>query len=867
MSMRIDRRRRGVIGAVLAAGAALALGLASLAPAEAATSITSSNGNVYFNAANGGSYRYGPSMIQDANGLHVYTCSPGDGRAWDQIRYSTSTDGGATWTPDQVVLTATAGSADTYSACDPGVVAFGGYYYLAYGSTTDVRGTANNVFVARSTSMTGPFDKWNGSGWGGSPQPIITYTGPSYYYGAGEPSLVVVGSTLYVFYTWAGADASGAPITQTRLSTAPTSANWPASLSYQGVAVDKTNAIGADSDDIKYVDAWGKFIAVNTARRFGPESYIQAWESPNGLDFQPADFDSSNIQRYAHNDGITGDASGHIDPSTQQYIGYAYGSTWAYWNTNIDPISLTTSSAPAAPQIYSQLAGNGSATVSFQQDSKASSYTIGYGTVAGTYTSTVTGVTSSPYTLTGLTNGTTYHVAIKGVGSGGTSAWGQDVAVTPQNFQAISGLTATASSSAGASFPASAAVDGDLGTFWSSAAHTDQAATEYLDVDTGSVHTVGRVIVTSRQPNQLASPSFDTSQSAVVQTSLDGSTWTTIDTRATMSTVRINGVPRTVLDFPHATSARYIRILATQLSRDDGASYYLQLGEVEVDALPGGAIASSALSTWPTERLTDADTSSTFSSSLHSSAAGSEWAGTDLGSNQPVSRIVLTPRVGGLAFPTAFALQSSTDGSTWTTIPGQSYTGYANPGSSAVSFGFSTVTARYFRVLATTLGGDGSGNYALQLGDFSVDTSLPATATASSTVSSSFAASNAVDQVSGTAWSSIGHSTASATEWIQLDLGSATSFEDVFIDPRGVAFPSALSLSTSSDGTTWTTLPGQSYTSFVDPASAGTAVAPTQQFHLTHPVTARYLRVTATTLRADSYGNYYFQLNDIRVAR
>ena len=36
-------------------------------------------------------------------------------------------------------------------------------------------GLCNQLYVARSKNPNGPFEKWNGNGWGGDPAPIIYY--------------------------------------------------------------------------------------------------------------------------------------------------------------------------------------------------------------------------------------------------------------------------------------------------------------------------------------------------------------------------------------------------------------------------------------------------------------------------------------------------------------------------------------------------------------------------------------------------------------------------------------------------------------------------------------------------------------------
>jgi hypothetical protein len=82
--------------------------------------------------------------------------------------------------------------------------------------------------------------------------------------------------------------------------------------------------------------------------------------------------------------------------------------------------------------------------------------------------------------------------------------------------------------------------------------------------------------------------------------------------------------------------------------------------------------------------------------------------------------------------------------------------------------------------------------------------------------------------------------------------------------PRdGNAFPSSFAISYSTDGTHWSAVPGQSYSSFVNPAAAGTTPNPVQLMQFSTPVTARYFMITATQLTADAFGNYYFQLADI----
>ena len=130
--------------------------------------------DIYQLPANGnGGWRYGPSYIYYGDGrVDAYFASSGEAGEWDRITHRSSTDNGKTWSAEKIVVYPTPGGMDHYSCCDPGAVYFDGYYYVGYTSTMNDGGYCNNLFVARSENPDGPFEKWNGSGWGGSPAPV-----------------------------------------------------------------------------------------------------------------------------------------------------------------------------------------------------------------------------------------------------------------------------------------------------------------------------------------------------------------------------------------------------------------------------------------------------------------------------------------------------------------------------------------------------------------------------------------------------------------------------------------------------------------------------------------------------------------------
>ncbi|MBO4416779.1 MAG: hypothetical protein J5801_01500 [Bacteroidales bacterium] len=308
-------------------------------------------------------YRYGPSIIMNDDGtIDAWFSSPGDltnvpnrGMA-DVFTWRRTSNGGQTWTAEQIVLTGSAKpAADWWSVCDPGAAHFDGYYYMAYTSTTNtssdggLQGLENDCFIARGTSPSGPWEKWNGTGWGSNPQPIIEYTGPSGKWGIGEPSIVVKDNTIYLYYTYNDGDT---PLT--KVATADrTNPNWPGSLTFHGTAVDKhwlaathdgldsTQGLYTmyDSCDVKYVEDYDLFFAFHSSWRITSSSRLSVWTSVDGLTFEYLgsiqnkslaqipwgyDVDDPNLIPYIHNVGVSGDGLGHVNLSKTQYLSFGY---------------------------------------------------------------------------------------------------------------------------------------------------------------------------------------------------------------------------------------------------------------------------------------------------------------------------------------------------------------------------------------------------------------------------------------------------------------------------------------------------------------------------------------------------------------
>ena len=293
-----------------------------------------------------GGYRYGPSMILNADGsVDLWSAANGPGDIIDVVTYKRLYDGCRQSTAEVIALKPTAESYDGRWTCDPGVVRFGGYYYIGYTTTLNPAGIQNEVCIGRSKNPDGPYEKWDGTGWGGLPEPIVKYTGNPACFGVGEPSFVVLGDTLFVYYSWC--DERGAT---TRVATADaTDENWPATLVERGECIPP-KAGGGDSADVKYVDEYGRFVAVFTEYRFTDYSCVAVWESFDGIEFRPSGFVKANTAKKLHNCGISGRADGHICAGDPVYLSYAYGGAgdgeWGNWATRLHEVSLSLADAP-----------------------------------------------------------------------------------------------------------------------------------------------------------------------------------------------------------------------------------------------------------------------------------------------------------------------------------------------------------------------------------------------------------------------------------------------------------------------------------------------------------------------------------------
>jgi aryl-phospho-beta-D-glucosidase BglC (GH1 family) len=135
--------------------------------------------------------------------------------------------------------------------------------------------------------------------------------------------------------------------------------------------------------------------------------------------------------------------TGLTNGTTYFYIVTAVNSGGESGNSNqASATPQTTVTIPTPPTNLTGTAGNAQVALSWTASSGATSYTVKRATTSGgAYTNVATGITSTSYTNTGLTNGTTYYFVVSAVNSAGSSGNSNQVSVTPTAGTSINAFT------------------------------------------------------------------------------------------------------------------------------------------------------------------------------------------------------------------------------------------------------------------------------------------------------------------------------------------------------------------------------------------------------------------------------------------
>ena len=295
-----------------------------------------------------------------------------------------------------------------------------------------------------------------------------------------------------------------------------------------------------------------------------------------------------------------------------------------------------------------------------------------------------------------------------------------------------------------------------------------------------------------------------------------------------------------LMSYPQARRRARYRLAATAAAVLALVAAFLGAGDHSAHAAAtllsqGKTATASSLenATFPASNAVDGNTGTRWSSAF----SDPQWLEVDLGASASISQVVLQWEA---AYATAFQIQTSPDGTTWTSIYS---TTTGTGGTQTLNV---TGTGRYVRMDGTAR----ATQYGYSLWEFQVygtagsggggtcgttDAALNQPATASSTENVGTPASAAFDGNLGTRWSSA----FSDPQWLQVDLGSSKTICGVTLSWE-TAYGKAFQIQTSPDGTTWTSI-----------FSTTTGTGGTQA--LTVSGTGRYVRMDGTA-RGTQYG-------------
>jgi endoglucanase len=153
---------------------------------------------------------------------------------------------------------------------------------------------------------------------------------------------------------------------------------------------------------------------------------------------------SYTVRRSTTSGGSYSDVATGITSTSYTNTGLTNGTTYYYVVAAVNSAGTSANSSqasatpqapvtvPSAPTNLAAVAGNAQVALSWSPSSGATSYTLRRSTTSGgSYSDVATGITSSSYTNTGLTNGTTYYYVVAAVNSAGTSANSNQTSATP----------------------------------------------------------------------------------------------------------------------------------------------------------------------------------------------------------------------------------------------------------------------------------------------------------------------------------------------------------------------------------------------------------------------------------------------------
>ena len=279
---------------------------------------------------NGGPYVYGPAMVRTQGEYHLWSCNADGVHLGDSIGYVHSTDG-ITWSaPTTVLYMPTELSPSLFHTCDPSVVQFTPpgsttpYFYMYYSAHNHPAGGWGTInSVARSTSLSGPFrhymggDPNNDANWVQHPtaaMPAVLQHGnvqcASNCYGVGQPSVVLRGNTLFMWFNVAN-DAVPSKVGLYR-TTSTDGVTWTTPVQ---------TTLPSSQVAVKWDPASKRYVMFGVVKEYTGDAAFQVRTSVDGLTWVYVGAEIA-MPDYAAEWGMSGDERGFLHGGTT-LLGFA----------------------------------------------------------------------------------------------------------------------------------------------------------------------------------------------------------------------------------------------------------------------------------------------------------------------------------------------------------------------------------------------------------------------------------------------------------------------------------------------------------------------------------------------------------------
>jgi len=332
-------------------------------------------------------------------------------------------------------------------AAPTGLTATSGVSQVALTWTASPGATSYNVL--RSTTSGGPYTSV-ATGLGSTSYTNTGLTnGSTYYYvvtatnsngtsGNSSPANATPFANSLPIQINAGGSAASPYIADAYFSGGTAATNWTGAIDTSGVTNPASQGVYQD-------ERWGPSTytvagltpgTACTVRLHFCENYFTASGSRqfnasiNGTQVL-TNFDIYAAAGAAHKANVQ-QFSATVNGSGQIVVAFTNG---AVNNALIDGIEIVSGgggSAPSTPTGLTATAGNAQAALSWTASAGATSYNVLRSTTSsGTYASIATGLTSTSYTNTGLTNGSTYYYVVTATNASGTSGNSNQASATP----------------------------------------------------------------------------------------------------------------------------------------------------------------------------------------------------------------------------------------------------------------------------------------------------------------------------------------------------------------------------------------------------------------------------------------------------